>query len=103
MVQIHALLPSSIWVSRCPRGANVIVWTTRCRALLDVGPASLVQVGGGSFLIPGLTPTRGQVAVGAGLTAQRDANLALFADYAAILHTGNTTSQTVEARLRHAF
>jgi hypothetical protein len=39
---------------------------------------------------------------GAGLTAQMDERLALFADYSVILHTGNTGSQTIDLRLRYA-
>jgi outer membrane autotransporter protein len=37
---------------------------------LDTTPPSLIQVGGGSFTVPGLMPSRSQLTLGGGVTAQ---------------------------------
>jgi outer membrane autotransporter protein len=62
-------------------------------------PASEVQVGGGSFSINGLVPSRDRVILGGGINATMSDRLALYADYRATLPTGNIFSQTVEAGL----
>ncbi len=37
---------------------------------LNTTPPSLIQVGGGSFTVPGLMPSRSQLTLGGGITAQ---------------------------------
>ena len=70
---------------------------------LSDSPPSLVQVGGGSFTVDGLTPARDQLALGGGITARMNDRLALFADYHATLPTGNLLQQTVKAGLNYEF
>jgi fibronectin-binding autotransporter adhesin len=84
------------------------VWTPRVdvewsHETLDAAPAGLVSVGGGSFTVEGLTPSRDEVTVGAGVTAKVGERLALYADYRAVLPTGNLFQQTVSAGLRVIF
>lgn len=71
--------------------------------LLNTAPASLVQVGGGSFAVAGIVPSRDTLTLGGGLTATMSDRLALYADYHATLPTGNLFEQTVSAGLRYRF
>src|SRR4029077_5340460 len=48
---------------------------------LATTPPSLNQVGGGRFIVPGLMPSRSQLPVGGGITAQLTDVLALEAAY----------------------
>ncbi|HVA12222.1 MAG TPA: autotransporter domain-containing protein, partial [Stellaceae bacterium] len=64
---------------------------------------SLVTVGGGSFSVAGLAPSRDALAIGGGLTAKMSDRLALFAAYHATLPTGNLLEQTVSAGLSYRF
>jgi autotransporter-associated beta strand protein len=66
-------------------------------------PPSLVQVGGGSFSVGGLAPSRDAVTLGGGITGRLSDRLALFADYHATLPTGNFLAQTVTAGLTYRF
>jgi len=66
-------------------------------------PPSLVSVGGGTFSVDNLTPSRDLVTVGAGLTARMSERLAFFADYHATLPTGNFWQQTVSAGFSYKF
>jgi outer membrane autotransporter protein len=71
--------------------------------LMNAAPSDTVQVGGGSFTVNGLVPSRDQVTVGGGISAQVTNRLVLFTDYHAALPTGNFFNQTVEAGLRYRF
>jgi fibronectin-binding autotransporter adhesin len=66
-------------------------------------PPSLVSVGGGSFTVDGLVPSRDEVTIGGGVTARMSERLALYADYHAVLPTGNLFEQTVSAGLSYRF
>jgi fibronectin-binding autotransporter adhesin len=66
-------------------------------------PPSLVQVGGGSFTVDGLVPSRDEVTVGGGVSAKISDRLAFYADYHAVLPTGNLFQQTVSAGLSYKF
>ena len=60
-------------------------------------------VDGTNFPVAGITPSRSQLIGGLGLTVQGGPNLSLDATYDAVLPTGNTTDQTVQAGLRWRF
>ncbi|HZB90496.1 MAG TPA: autotransporter domain-containing protein, partial [Stellaceae bacterium] len=66
-------------------------------------PPSLVSVGGGSFTVDGLSPSRDELTVGGGVTARMSGRLSLYADYHAVLPTGNLFEQTVSAGLSYRF
>ena len=57
---------------------------------LATTPPSLIQVGGGSFTVPGLMPSRSQLILGGGITAQLTDTLAFEAAYHITPPTGNT-------------
>jgi outer membrane autotransporter protein len=58
---------------------------------------------GTPFLVQGVKPSRDMVTPGVGLTVQAQQNLYLYANYDALVHTGNTTDQTLSAGLRVRF
>jgi outer membrane autotransporter protein len=66
-------------------------------------PPSLVAVGGGSFTVAGLVPSRDALTVGGSISADMTNRLALFGAYHATLPTGNLLTQTVEAGLSYKF
>jgi outer membrane autotransporter protein len=53
--------------------------------------------------VTGVAPSRNQLTGGLGFTVQAAPNLSLYATYDAVLPTGNTTEQTVQAGLRWRF
>lgn len=63
----------------------------------------VTTLSGASFAVTGVAPSRDQVAAGFGMVIQAGPNLNLYANYDAVLHTGNTTEQTVQAGLRWNF
>lgn len=73
------------------------------RETMNSAPADTVTVGGGSFIVDGLQPTRDRVTVGAGIEASVSRNLTLHAGYDATLPTGNLFAQTVEVGVSYAF
>jgi fibronectin-binding autotransporter adhesin len=70
---------------------------------LNTTPPSLIQVGGGSFTVPGLMPSRSQLTIGGGVTAQLTDTLAFEAAYHITPPTGNLLSQTVSLGLDYRF
>ena len=66
--------------------------------LLNVGTVS-----GATFLIQGVKPSRDMLTAGAGITMRAQDSLAFYATYDSVVHTGNTTDQTVSAGLRIKF
>ena len=64
---------------------------------------TVTTVSGAAFPVAGLAPSRDQVIAGLGLAVQAAPNLSLYANYDTTLHTGNTTTQTVQAGLRWRF
>ena len=66
--------------------------------LLNVGTVS-----GATFLIQGVKPSRDMLTAGAGITMRAQDSLAFYATYDSVVHTGNTTDQTVSAGLRVKF
>jgi outer membrane autotransporter protein len=70
---------------------------------LNTTPPSLVQVGGGSFTVPGLMPSRSQLTIGGGITAQITDALAFEAAYHITPPTGNLLSQTISLGLDYRF
>ena len=74
------------------------------REVLNPGrQVNVTTASGAAFLIDGISPSRDQVTVGAGIAAQYSQSLTLFADYDYAPHTGNETSHTVSAGLRVRF
>ena len=63
----------------------------------------LTGIGGGSFTVPGLMPSRNQLTIGGGITAQLTDTLAFEAAYHIIPPTGNTLSQTISLGLDYRF
>jgi fibronectin-binding autotransporter adhesin len=70
---------------------------------LATTPPSLIQVGGGSFTVPGLMPSRSQLTLGGGITAQLTDTLAFEAAYHITPPTGNLLSQTISLGLDYRF
>jgi len=64
---------------------------------------TVTTVGGANFPVSGVAPSRNQLTGGLGLSMVAGPNLSLYATYDAILPTGNTTEQTVQAGLRWRF
>jgi autotransporter-associated beta strand protein len=64
---------------------------------------TVASVTGVVFPVVGVRPSKDIVTAGAGLTVDYAPNLALYATYDAIVPTGNTTDQTVQAGLRIRF
>ena len=60
---------------------------------LNTTPPSLIQVGGGSFTVPGLMPSRSQLTLGGGITAQLTDTLAFEAAYHITPPTGNLSAR----------
>ena len=58
---------------------------------------------GTRFVARGVKPSRDALTAGAGLTLRAQDNLLLYANYDAVLPTGNTTNHTVSAGLRIRF
>ncbi|QEX22213.1 hypothetical protein FRZ61_21430 [Hypericibacter adhaerens] len=76
---------------------------TYSHEVMDASPSNTVEVGGGRFKVDGLTPSRDQVAVGAGFSAEMNEQLALYADYHVIPPTGNLFAQAVSIGFRYRF
>jgi fibronectin-binding autotransporter adhesin len=64
---------------------------------------TVTTVSGANFPVVGVRPSRDQLTAGLGLAMIAGPNLSLYATYDAILPTGNTTEQTVQAGLRWKF
>jgi fibronectin-binding autotransporter adhesin len=64
---------------------------------------SAFDIGGGHFIVDGLTPSHDALTLGGGVTAAMTDRLALYADYHATLPTGNLLEQTVGAGLSYRF
>jgi outer membrane autotransporter protein len=64
---------------------------------------SVFDVGGGRFIVDGVSPSHDQLTVGGGITASLSDRLALFADYHATLLTGNFWQQTISAGASYKF
>jgi outer membrane autotransporter protein len=64
---------------------------------------SVASVDGTPFVARGVKPSRDIVTAGTGITVRAQDNLFLYANYDAVLHTGNTSDQTVSAGLRVRF
>jgi len=71
--------------------------------LFDSRVLTVTTASGTAFPVTGVAPSRNQLSAGAGLVIQTGPGLSLYADYDTILHTGNTTEQTVQAGLRVTF
>jgi outer membrane autotransporter protein len=66
--------------------------------LLNVGVVS-----GATFIIQGVKPSRDMLTTGVGITVRLQDSLAFYANYDALVRTGNTSDQTVSAGLRVRF
>ena len=55
------------------------------------------------FLVRGVRPSRDMLTAGAGVTVWAEDNVFLYANYDAVVHTGNTTDQSISAGLRIRF
>src|SRR5205823_6215498 len=58
---------------------------------------------GAAFPIVGVKPSRDQIIAGLGVSVLAGANLSLYANYDAIVRTGNTADHTLGAGLRWKF
>jgi fibronectin-binding autotransporter adhesin len=70
--------------------------------IFDSRLLTVTSLSGDAFPVEGVKPTRGQLTAGIGIVIQA-AHLAAYADYDAIVPTGNTTEQVVQAGLRWRF
>ena len=89
-------------------GRNGLVWMPHAAVrysyeTMNAVPPSMVQVGGGSFTVNGIQPSRGAVTVDAGVDARLGKRLAFKFNYGATLPTGNYANQTLEAGLTYLF
>ncbi|HEX2647544.1 MAG TPA: autotransporter domain-containing protein, partial [Candidatus Dormibacteraeota bacterium] len=64
---------------------------------------TVATVGGASFPVSGVKPSRDIVTAGLGLTMTAGQQLSLYANYDAVLPAGNTTEHVVSAGLRLRF
>jgi fibronectin-binding autotransporter adhesin len=64
---------------------------------------TVTSVTGAAFPVEGVKPSRDQLTAGLGVTMIAGPNLSLYADYDAIVPTGNITEQTIQAGLRWKF
>ena len=64
---------------------------------------TVATVSGAFFPVAGVRPSKNILTAGAGLTVDYAPNLAFYATYDAIVPTGNTTDQTVQAGLKIRF
>jgi len=64
---------------------------------------TLAAIDGTTFLTQGVKPSRDMLSAGIGVTLRAQANILLYANYDAILPTGNTTNHTVSAGLKVRF
>jgi fibronectin-binding autotransporter adhesin len=64
---------------------------------------TVATVSGAFFPVTGVKPSKNMATAGAGLTVQAGPALSLYATYDAVLPTGNTIDQTVQAGLRLKF
>lgn len=70
---------------------------------MDAAPASTVSVGGGSFIVNGVSPSRDRVSLGAGLGVALDKGVSMQVNYKAVLPTGNLLEQTAEVSVNWTF
>ena len=73
------------------------------REAMNDAPSSTVSVGGGTFIVRGLEPSKDRVTAGLSLEAKVDDRLSFRAGYRAVLPTGNLFAQTVEFGLAYKF
>jgi uncharacterized protein with beta-barrel porin domain len=68
---------------------------TYSHELLYSTPNSVVEVGGGTFTVSGVMPSRDQLTLSGSLSMLLDTRLAFYAGYQAVASTGNYSTQTV--------
>jgi fibronectin-binding autotransporter adhesin len=74
------------------------------RELADnVRMPTVATVSGSAFLVSGVRPARDMLSAGFGLVMRAGVNTFLYANYDAVLPTGNTLDQTLSAGLRIRF
>jgi uncharacterized protein with beta-barrel porin domain len=73
---------------------------TYSREMLDNSHNAKVVVGGGSFAVDGLSPSRDQLALSLDLTAQLNETVDLSLGYTQVLPIGNTTSSNFTGGVR---
>lgn len=69
----------------------------------DTRLLTVTAADGAAFPVTGVTPSRSQVTAGIGFTMVAAPNLSIYANYDAVLPTGNTTEQVVQGGLRFRF
>ena len=73
------------------------------REVMDNAPSSTVSVGGGSFIVNGVAPSRDRVSLGAGIDVALDKSMSLQIGYKAVLPTGNLVEHAVDAGFIYKF
>jgi fibronectin-binding autotransporter adhesin len=75
-----------------------------CREVLSNNRLLRVSaIDGTPFVVRGVKPSRDMVTVGGGISVRARDRLSLYANYDTVLHTGNTSEQTVSAGVRIQF
>ena len=64
---------------------------------------TVATIDGSNFLVQGVKPSKDMLTTGVGVTIRARDNVFLYADYDALVRTGNTSVQTVSAGLRIRF
>jgi outer membrane autotransporter protein len=72
-------------------------------ALANSRLLTVTTASGFNFPVTGVAPSRSQLNTGIGVSVVAGLNLSLYANYDAVLPTGNTISQTIQAGLRWRF
>lgn len=73
------------------------------REAMDGAPSNTVSVGGGTFTVRGLEPSKDRVTAGLSLDVEMDERLSLHAGYKAVLPTGNLFAQSLEVGVTYKF
>ncbi|MGV8997837.1 MAG: autotransporter outer membrane beta-barrel domain-containing protein [Parvibaculaceae bacterium] len=66
------------------------------REVMDNAPSSTVTVGGGSFIVNGVSPSRDRVTLGVGLDVTLDKSMSVQVGYKAVLPIGNVTEHSLD-------
>jgi fibronectin-binding autotransporter adhesin len=104
---LQPYLATSSWRSFATDQGSIITPEVRLgytrEALSNSRLVTVATVTGANFPVQGVRPSKNMLTAGAGMTLQAGDNLYLYANYDAVVPTGNTAYQIVSAGLRIKF
>jgi fibronectin-binding autotransporter adhesin len=104
---LQPYLATSSWRSFATDQGSIITPEVRLgytrEALSNSRLVTVATVTGANFPVQGVRPSKNMLTAGAGMTLQAGDNLYLYANYDAVVPTGNTAYQIVSAGLRITF